>query len=182
MTTKDVLKLLLISIGYDRNVEIESWRTDDGSYYYDVLGHNADGDDFHFDGYGILDCINSFIGEIQEYPELLEKPVFGNTTMMLYSTKDILNDEFREKVYQKRKEDDDKVKKYCEETRYITEYAAANHPCPNCPDNKKDHWDSIHYNCEEHHRMRCAKLLDFNATIDKMFRDHKEKTIKQNND
>lgn len=33
MTTKDVLKLLLISIGYDRKVEIESHRTDDGSHY-----------------------------------------------------------------------------------------------------------------------------------------------------
>lgn len=38
MTTKDVLKLLLISIGYDRKVEIESHRTDDGSHYYDVHG------------------------------------------------------------------------------------------------------------------------------------------------
>ena len=78
----------------------------------------------------------------------------------------------------------EKVEKEVKEVKRarLTEYAAANHPCPNCPDNKKDHWDSIHYNCEEHHRMRCAKLLDFNATIDKMFRDHKEKTIKQNND
>ena len=85
MTTKDVLKLLLISIGYDRKVEIESHRTDDGSQYYDVYGCNAEGDDFHFDGYGVLDCINSFLSEIQEYPDLIEKPIFGNTTMMMYS-------------------------------------------------------------------------------------------------
>ena len=98
MTTKDVLKLLLISIGYDRKVDIVSWRTDDGSYYYDVYGEDADGDAFHFDGYGVLDCINSFLSEIQEYPDLIEKPIFGNTTMMMYSTKDVLNDDFRQKM------------------------------------------------------------------------------------
>ena len=99
MTTKDVLKLLLISIGYDRKVEIESHRTDDGSHYYDVHGCNADGEGFSFDGYGVLDCIASFLGELKHYPEITENPFYGNTTMMLYSTKDVLNDEFREKVY-----------------------------------------------------------------------------------
>ena len=113
MTTKDVLKLLLISIGYDRKIEIESQRSDDGSHYYDVYGCNADGDVFHFDGYGVLDCINSFLGELKYYPEITKEPFFGNTTMMLYSTKDILNDEFRERVYKGREEQDEQVKRYC---------------------------------------------------------------------
>lgn len=175
MTTKDVLKLLLISIGYDRKVEIESHRTDDGSHYYDVYGCNAEGDDFHFDGYGVLDCIASFLKELKHYPEITENPFYGNTTMMLYSIKDVLNDEFREKVYKNKKEQEEKIKQYCEETRYITEWAEANHPCPNCPDNKKDHWDSIHYNCEEHHTMRCKKLLEFNDAVSKMYHEHHNK-------
>ena len=175
MTTKDVLKLLLIAIGYDRKIEIDYHRTDDGSYYYEVYGENADGDDFHFDGYGVLDCINSFLSEMQEYPELIEKPMFGNTAMMLYSTKDVLNDEFREKVYKARKEQDEKTKKYCEETRYITEWAEANHPCPNCPDNKKDPWDDIHYNCVEHHTMRGQKFVEFNEAVSQMYREHRDK-------
>ena len=175
MTTKDVLKLLLISIGYDKKIEINSHRTDDGSFYYEINGYNNDNDVFHFDGYGILDCIISFLNELKYYPEITEDTMYGNTTMMLYSTKDILNDDFREKVYNERKEQDEKVKKYCEETKYITDWAKTNHPCTNCPDNKKDHWDNIHYNCEEHHTMRCKKLLDFNKTVTKMYQEYEDK-------
>ena len=175
MTTKEVLKLLLISIGYDRKIEIESNRTDDGSYYYDVYGENEQGNDFHFVGYGVLDCINSFLSELKYYPEITSEPMYGNTAMLLYSTKDILNDEFREKVYKKRKEQEEKVEKFCKETQYITEWAETNHPCPNCTDNKKTHWDIIHYNCEENHKMRCKKLLDFNNTVTHMYQCHKDK-------
>ena len=42
MTNKDVLKILLCSYGYDRNIKIETYRGDLGRIGYDVYAENKD--------------------------------------------------------------------------------------------------------------------------------------------
>lgn len=183
MTGKDVIKLLMISIGFDRNLSIETNKTADNATHYDVSGQNEKGEWFSFDGFSIIDVIAEFLKEFRSefYKEGNPYQVydFCNTAMLDYSIKDVLNDDFRNSVYQNRREQDEAVKKYVEETRYITEWCKANHPCPNCPDNKKNHWDSIHYNCEKNYTMSCPKLREFHTKSYQMYREYAEKKKNQ---
>ena len=91
MTTKDVLKLLLISIGYDRKIEIESHRTDDGiekveQYYLDLITKEvANGIDDRFPTYfmnlgpsyyrGILDIWEEHRRDSIEYSKTVQAQI-----------------------------------------------------------------------------------------------------------
>lgn len=66
MTNKDILKVLLCTYGYDRNIKIDTFRTNSGTTGYEIKAENENGDVFHnvdgegvvFDVYEILDYMN----------------------------------------------------------------------------------------------------------------------------
>lgn len=171
MTNKDFIKLLLISVGCDKKYEIDS-RTDYGSTYYEVTGEGyGENQSIYFDGFGIYDLVLSFLYNIKENPYLLNK--LNYSINHLYQ-KSLLDDEIRNSVYEQQKKDAEKMERYIEETKYITDWCSENNPCPNCKINKKDHWDDVHYNCAENHHSRCPILKEFQNKRDKLYKEYAE--------
>ena len=159
MTNKDFIKLLLISVGCDKKYKIEVNRTSDGSYIYDIYGEGEEeGQCIHIIEYDMYGVILSFLNDIKENPDLLDK--LNYSVNHLYQ-KSLLDDDTRNSVYEQKKKAAEKIERYIKETKYITDCCKENNPCPNCKINKKDHWDDIHYNCAENHHMRCPILKEY---------------------
>lgn len=177
MTNKDFIKLLLISVGCDKKYEIDSHRTDDGSIYYEVTGEGCDeNQSIYFDGFSIYDLILSFLNNIKENPDLLDK--LNYSVNHLYQ-KSLLDDKIRNSVYEQKKKAAEETKRYIKETKYITDWCKENNPCPNCKINKKDHWDDIHYNCAENHHMRCPILKEYYNKRDKLYKEYAEHKMEE---
>lgn len=174
MTNKDFIKLLLISVGCDKKYKIEVNRTSDGSYIYDIYGEGEEeGQCIHIIEYDMYGVILSFLNDIKENPDidLLKKL---NYSINHLNQKSLLDDDIRNSVYEQKKKAAEETKRYIEETKYITDWCKENNPCPNCKINKKDHWDDIHYNCEENHHMRCPILKEYYNKRDKLYREYAE--------
>ena len=182
MTNKDFIKLLLISVGCDKKYEIDSHRTDDGLIYYEVSGKGDNEDQaIYFDGFGIYDLILNFLNCIRENPDtdLLDKL---NYSINYLTQKSLLDDDIRNSVYEHQKKAAEETERYLEETKYITDWCKENNPCPNCKINKKDHWDDIHYNCEENHNMRCPILKEYHDNRDELYNKYRESKKEENNE
>jgi hypothetical protein len=80
-----------------------------------------------------------------------------------FSAKHIFNDELRNSAIIKRDEDNEKIKKSIIDMQPSFEWYNKNNPCPTCAINKRDHWDTVHYNCKLCHTHSCDILLKFNA-------------------
>lgn len=93
MSGKDVLRLLLISYGFCRNIEISTYMGDYGCIGYDVSANNDDGV-----RYSEADCegLLFHIYEIQKFmraKNIIPRSIIGN-----YSNKDLLIDEHLNKI------------------------------------------------------------------------------------
>ena len=173
MTNKDFIKLLLISIGCDKQYEINSHRTDDNSTYYEVTGKGDNENQcIYFDGFGIYDLILNFLNYIRENPDINLLNNLNYSVIDLYQ-KYLLDDNERNKIYDQHKKNEEVIQKYLEDTKYITDWCKENHPCPNCTKNKKDHWDDIHFNCTEHHNMRCPILKEYFNDRDQLYQEYR---------
>lgn len=87
MSGKDVLRLLLISYGFCRNIEISTYSGDGGCIVYEVLADNDDGLSYiECNSEGLLFHIyeiNKFMRENNVVPRIMSQN---------YSTKNLLND------------------------------------------------------------------------------------------
>lgn len=168
MTGKDMIKILLISYGFHKNIEIEGWHTEDGSYFYDVHAENEEGESFHDIDYfmGTIRTINEFMDGLRHPNENLvyadgTKVKPQNTDMYFrfndLSVKDLVDDKKRNEFYEKNKKADDEHDAYCEYMKPVWKEDENTRPCPDCKDNPKD-IDFAHYKCSKGYYMRCDKL------------------------
>lgn len=98
MTNKDVLKMLLISIQYVYDIKIDSYKTEDGTCYYEAEGYNSNDERFSFEGYGFLDAFHNFLKTMEQY-NVLEKCPYGVPYLNNVPLKTLLNDDEREQLY-----------------------------------------------------------------------------------
>lgn len=170
LSRKDIMKLCLCSINYGKGITIDSTICSDGSTYYEVSAkHNFKNDnEIRIVCFGIYDFICEFVSYIKEH-DIEYDYVLSKQTL-----KAILDDKTREFLIRHEIKRKEKVEKYLEETKYITEWCEKNNPCPNCKINKKDHWDNIHYNCEENHNMQCQILKEYRSKVEGMYKEYKE--------
>lgn len=169
MTNKDLFKILLCSYGYDRNIKIETFRTDNGTVGYEIEAENEKGDVFHnVDGEGVM--FDIFV--ILDY--MKQNNVVHKSKWSGIPLKYMLNDAEREKLVNQWDALEAQIRKDIERMTPLWKWREENNPCPTCTINKKDHWDSIHYNCELCHTHSCSILLDFGKKYD----DKKQEYLK----
>lgn len=169
MTNKDLFKILLCSYGYDRNIKIETFRTDSGTIGYEIEAENKEGNVFHnIDGEGVV--FDVYI--ILDY--MKQNNVAFKSNWWSVPLKYLLNDAEREKLVNQWDANDVQIRKDIERMTPLWKWREENNPCPTCTINKKDHWDSIHYNCELCHTHSCSILLDFGKKYD----DKKQEYLK----
>ena len=176
MTNKDVLKMLLCYYGYDRNIQIDSFYGEGGCIGYEVHAENKDGDFYEeANCEGIMFHIHCIINYMNK------NNIKYKYKWMDMPSKYILNDSLREKSIKLWDEQDEKIRQSIERDKPIFEWIKNNNPCPKCTINKKDHWDSVHYNCELCHTHNCS-LLDKWRMDEVAFRkQHMENQKNRNN-
>lgn len=194
MTGKDFLKLLLCIYEYDTDIEIETERNF-GDLTYDVTATNKRTlDVYHGFDEGLYSAVYSIINymtyfkehyihtiELEDdpaYPELTERieddghsfpPALSPTPSYkwnLFSVRDILNDEFREKMRKKWIEQKKYMDMYNEFFTDVEEKLQNSMPCRNgtCTDRVyRD--DVINDNCELHYYMSCPKLREWHKLV-----------------
>lgn len=166
MTNKDLFKILLCLYGYDRNINIDTFRTDDGSIGYEIEAENKEGDVFHnVDGEGVVFDVYMILDYMRQ------NNVGFKSNWWSVPLKYISDDTEREKLVKQWDDSEESTKKHIEKMTPLYEWRKDNNPCPTCTINKKDHWDSIHYNCELNHTNSCSILKDFN-------REYQERQVK----
>lgn len=103
MTNKDLITVLLCSYGFDRDIEIETYRGDYGEHGYHIDAKNYQGEHFYYSGCEpIMYFIYTIIKEMQERG-INPISVYGR-----YSIKDVLNPKIRE-IVSLSHEDSDRV-------------------------------------------------------------------------
>ena len=170
MTQKDILKILLYSYGYDRNVRIDKYYGDGGCIGYAVYAENKEGDDyseencegFMFHIFCILDYMKKTNADFKsDYWSL--------------NIKDILNDKFIQSMIIASDKREEEHERWIIKHKPLEEWKKQNNPCPTCIINKKDHWDSIHYNCELCHNSSCNIMISFWEEVGRMESEISEK-------
>lgn len=73
-----------------------------------------------------------------------------------------------------------KHKQMMEDSAPLFKWLSDNNPCINCTDNKRDHWDDVHHNCELCHNHSCPKLKEFDANYIKFRAEHVANLRKNN--
>lgn len=187
MTGKDFLKLLLCIYEYDTDIEIETERSF-GDITYDVTATNKRTlDVYHGFDEGLYSAVYSIIkymtkfhedakNMIVEYeegepeddghsfpPEVSPAPSYK---WNLFSIKNILDDEFREKIRKKWIEQTKYSKMYHDFFNDVEEKLQNSMPCRNgtCTDRVyRD--DVINDNCDLHYHMSCPKLRDWHKLV-----------------
>lgn len=161
MTHKDIFKILLCSFGYDRDIKIDTFRTDCGTIGYEIEAENKAGDIFsECSGEGLVFNIYSILN----YMKI--NNVDFNSNWWNVPLKYLLEDSERDSLVKQWDANDEEAQKNIEKFSQLWEWRSANHPCPTCKVNKKDHWDLIHYNCELCHTHRCDILREFEDKFD----------------
>lgn len=174
MTTKDFVKLMCILGGFDKDFTYETYSSNDITYRnYEV--HVKSRDEVHeinIDEYGLVNFLHVLFEELRLKDRSI--PMF----LQDLSVQELLNDDYRDVQY----EINDAIEVYAEKTRplYIPifEFEKENNPCPNCVRNKHDHWDTIHYNCEENHTQTCPELKTYQEHRNALMSEIVEKQIK----
>ena len=193
MTGKDFLKLLLCIYEYDTDIEIETERNF-GDLTYDVTATNKRTlDVYHGFDEGLYSAVYSIIkymselredakNMIVEYeegepeddghsfpPELSPTPSYK---WAMFPIKDILNDEFRDKMRKKWIEQKKYMDMYNEFFTDVEEKLQNSMPCRNgtCTDRVyRD--DVINDNCELHYTMQCPKLRVWGNMVTELRRE-----------
>ena len=169
MTNKDLFKILLCSYGYDRNIKIDTFRTDEGTFGYEIEAENEKGDVFYsVNGEHIM--YNVF--EILDY--MKQNNVAYKSKWWGVPLKYVLDDAEREKSVKQWDDNDAQTQKDIERMTPLWNWRKENNPCPKCTINKKDHWDSVHYNCELNHTNSCNILKDFNREYNDRLQEYKK--------
>jgi len=157
MTTKDFITTLLCAYGYDRRIKIEY----DKSYKaYFVEASNKDGHEIYIShAVSLIDVIYQISNYMND--NCIETTLRYVDTPLKY----ILNENLRNEMVRLEEEQNQKDLIQWEKLKPIFKWRDENNPCLTCTINKKDHWDSIHYNCELHHSNSCKILLEFEETL-----------------
>ncbi len=137
MTNKDVFKMLLVSYGYDRNIKIETYRGNEGCLGYNIYAENKEGDKYHE-----ISCENFMFHFYMILNYMKEQNQPFKSDWWSVRIKYVCDDKIRNSL----------IKSW--------EWHEKNNPCPICTINKKDHWDSIHYNCELNHTHSCKIMIE----------------------
>lgn len=169
MTGKDVLKLILCSYGYDRNIDIQTYYGESGCIGYEVNASNAEGDFYLEDNCeGLMFHIYCILSYMKDN-NVSYKHDWWNI-----STKHIIDDNLRNNLLKSFDERDVKQNEQMVKAQTICDWLDQNNPCKVCTINKRDHWDNIHYNCELCHTHSCELLKkrdkdfeDFKKTLNK---------------
>lgn len=192
MKVTDVIKMMLTSISYGRNITIDSWRAN-GDVVYDVSAwgtyHEESDDEEEFDVIGskslpaCFSCtcygLYDFMYEFNKFVEENKKAIRHDNLFSHLPNKYITDDELRHQIIDEELARQKRTQKYLKETKYITDWAEKNNPCPECKINKKDHWDVIHYKCEGNHTNTCPILKEFQKKHSEMYREYNERKEKE---
>ena len=171
MVNNDIIKLLLIAAGYDKDISIETSTAMDGSKYYNIYGVNSYDEDKEIviDGFGLYDVFLSFISHIIDNPQDIQL----NYELGHLSKKVILNDNQRTDYINGVIERNKQIETYLKETQYITDWKNQNNPCDNCPDKDKNWNDKVHL-CNLYYVHNCPKLNDFHNKVSEMYKSYRE--------
>ena len=168
MTGKDMIKVLLISYGFDKDIKIDGGITADGSYLYDVEAYNCDGEGFSGCDYflGMIISINEYMDKLR-HPESDALYLDGSKvepvdTSCYFRLRDLpvsklMDDKFRNEFLEKNRQADKEHKEYCDYMAPTWKEDEDARPCTNCQDNPKD-LDLAFYRCSKHYYMTCDKL------------------------
>lgn len=165
MTNKEVFKILLASYGYDRNIKVETYRGDDGCFGYDICAENKAGD-----RYEEVSCEGFMFQLYRILNYMKENNQSFKSDWWNIRTKDVCDDEARDLLIKKWDKRDSDSEKWKIAHKPIQEWHEKNNPCPTCTINKKDHWDSVHYNCELHHTHSCKIMIEHHEKLAEMRR------------
>lgn len=170
MTNKDLFKILLCTYGYDRNIKIETFRTDDGTIGYEIEAENEKGDVFHnIDGEGVVFDIYEILNYMKQNNVAYKSNWWG------VSLKYLLDDAERRKLVNQWDANDKQIQNDIKRMTPLWDWRKENNPCPMCTINKKDHWDSVHYNCELCHTNNC----DIKKRFDREYDQHRVKLLNE---
>ena len=194
MTGKDFLKLLLCIYEYDTDIEIETERSF-GDLTYDVTATNKRTlDVYHGFDEGLYSAIYSIIkymGELREDaenmiveyeegepeddghsfpPELSPAPSYK---WAMYPIKEILDDEFRDKIRKKWIEEKKYRDMYNDFFKELEEKLQNSMPCRPREKCKDRVWrdDCINDYCELHYTMQCPKLREWCNMVTELRRE-----------
>lgn len=172
MTHADLLKMLLCSYGYDRQIRIEKYNNGEG-IGYEVYAENEDGDFYEeTNGEGLMFHIYCILNYMKEHN------IGFKSEYWTVNTKDIINDSTRKSLISRWDKDKEEIIKNIAKYKPLEDWKKENNPCPACTINKKDHWDIVHYNCELNHTHSCSIMLDF---LEKVKIKHSDLTNKHDN-
>ena len=191
MTGKDFLKLLLCIYEYDTDIKIETERNF-GDLTYDVTATNKRTLDVYrgFDEglYSATYSIIKYMSELREDgkniiaeyeegepeddghsfpPELSPAPSYK---WNLFSVKDILNDEFRDKIRKKWIEEKKYMDMYNDFFKELEEKLQNSMPCrplEKCKDRVYRN-DSVNDFCELHYTSQCPKLREWGDDVKRL--------------
>lgn len=171
MTNKDFIKLLLVSCGFSKEIKIEGWNSQDGSYMYDVSAKSEEEDDLYVSFFNdFMGLIRDILDEVDELRHPSENKIYVDGTKVkplkarcdfrthLLPMKSILNDEKREAYIKEQEERDARQEAYCAYMHPVWEIDSATQPCKGCTENLHDINDSINYNCSLHYYNACEKV------------------------
>lgn len=161
MTNKDLFKIILCSYGYDRNIKIDTFRTEGGTIGYEIEAENDKGDVFHnIDGEGVVFDVYMILDYMKQ------NNVGFKSNWWNIPLKYISEDRERENLIKRWDSNEEQTQLDIEKMTPLWKWQKENNPCPTCAINKKDHWDTVHYNCELCHTHSCDILTKFHKEYD----------------
>lgn len=157
MSGSDMIKLILIMHGYDRDIKIETWKDSEDITitWYDWTAYNDKRDEISGEEPGLSAALCTLFSELHNEKFDCPPDWIGATT------KDLLDDNFRNNIIERNQEIEIYNSIYREVSKSLNEWSAKNNPCPNCKINDHKHWDDIHYNCELCHTNSCDIMNSF---------------------
>lgn len=157
MNGSDVIKLILIMHGYDRDINIETWKDceDITVTWYDWTAYNSKRDEISGEEPGLSAALCTIFSTLYREKYNCPPDWIGS------SIKDLLNDNYRNIIIKRNQEIEIYNSIRSEISKPLDEWAAENNPCPNCEINNHKHWDDIHYNCELCHTQSCDIMKSF---------------------
>lgn len=163
MTGTEIIRMLLCITGFDRNVEVSTYRGDEGAIGYDFYGENKDGvtlSDCNCEGlaYNVWEIIEQF---------KTEQPCANidwiDVPQYVFKTDKSVND-----LRKEWDEHDAKIKEMSKKNEPVIKWLEENKPCSKeCIDN--DHLDKtmVHYGCSKSYYHNCPKLKEFEENFNK---------------
>lgn len=157
MNGSDVIKLILVMNGYDRNINIETWKDDEDPtlLWYCIQAQNSKRDEIDIEEPGLTATMHILFSELFGTAYNSVPDYIGMTV------KDLLDDKYRNDIIRRNEEIQIYNKIYEELSKDLDRWSNENNPCIECKINDHSHWDSIHYNCELCHTHSCKTMIKF---------------------